>query len=207
MRGAQRQKSSHCPVPSPVPPVPGGMKDRWLCPLGCLVLLELCSWGPPLLKGKGHSHLHPEPACLTDWPLPNAPRATVLHPLPIYIPACSLWCFPPGAPRLIVTPGILRLHWPSCNSARFPCKHFSIRKNPAQIFKVPAFPGLGFPVREAFIVHFSPASHRSPPLLYSFFIFFCLPTLLEVKTFLPVAFQLFKSQVQFIGVQDVLKVI
>ena len=170
------------------------------------MLLDRCSQRLLFLKRMGYRHLHLDLAHITDRLLPNTSEGCGT-PAFYYIRPRFVVSFPQGAPCLIVMAGILRLHWPSCNSARFPCKHFSIRKNPAQIFKVPAFPGLGFPVREAFIVHFSPASHRSPPLLYSFFIFFCLPTLLEVKTFLPVAFQLFKSQVQFIGVQDVLKVI
>ena len=87
LQGAQRQESSHCPVPSPLPPVPRGTKDRQLCPLGRSVIwgplpLDLHFWGPPLLKGMEYCHLPLEPgsrvngaselACLTDWLLPNA---------------------------------------------------------------------------------------------------------------------------------------
>ena len=89
LRGAQRQESSRCPVPSPLPPVPGGTQDRRLCLLGRPgirgpVPLDPRSRGPPLPKGTEDSHLHPlpgsrvkgapEPARLTDWLLPNAPE-------------------------------------------------------------------------------------------------------------------------------------
>ena len=64
-------------MPSSLTLVPGGTQDHWLCLLGRPgirdpVPLDLCSWGPPLPKGTGYSHLHPEPAHLTNWLLPNA---------------------------------------------------------------------------------------------------------------------------------------
>ena len=63
-------------------------------------------------------------------------------------------------------------------------------KNLVWIFKVPASPGLGFPVLEALPT--SPGPRRTPPPLDSFLFYFShLPTLLEVKTLLSVAFQLF----------------
>ena len=66
-----------------------------------------------------------------------------------------------------------------------------------RIFKVPASPGLGFPVLEAPAAHLSPAPQGGggwgvrPPPLDSFLFIFHLPTLLEAKTLLSVAFQLF----------------
>lgn len=67
-------------------------------------------------------------------------------------------------------------------------------KTQAQIFKVLASPGLGFRAPEAFVSPLLPGSRGSPPPLV-FFFFFHLPTLLEVNTFLYVAFQLFSLYV------------
>ena len=74
---------------------PGGMQDHGLCLLGRPrilgpVLLDPQSWGLPLPKGMGHSHFLPLPASrvktapahLTQWLLPNAPRAAALQPFP-----------------------------------------------------------------------------------------------------------------------------
>ena len=130
LQSTQRQERSHCPVPSPLPPVPGGTEDRWLCLLGLPGIqgpapLDLRSWGPPLPKGTGHSHLlsvlgsgvraTPELAYLT-----NAPRSVGLQPFTDIGPRFA-GCFPAGIPSLIVSLGILGLHCPSCGFALFPC--------------------------------------------------------------------------------------
>ena len=64
-----------------------------------------------------------------------------------------------------------------------------------QIFKVPASPGLGFPVLEAFAAWPQPGSSLGPlsHLIIFYFVFFFsrLPTLLAARTLLFVASQLF----------------
>ena len=66
------------------------------------------------------------------------------------------------------------------------------RKNPVQIFKVPTYPGLGFPACGFHCPTLAQglAVLRHLILLY-FILFFCLPTVLEVKTLFSVMFQLF----------------
>ena len=87
--GAQQQESSQFPVPSPLPPIPEGMKDCQLCPpqhpqFQGPVLLDPCSQGLRLLKGTEDNHLHlllgstvksaPELACIPGGLLPNDPE-------------------------------------------------------------------------------------------------------------------------------------
>ena len=63
--------------------------------------------------------------------------------------------------------------------------------NPVWIFKVPSSLGLGFPFLEAFTTGLSLSPRGALPHWILLYIFFCLPTLLEVQTLLYVAFQLF----------------
>ena len=121
--GAQWQESSHFTVLSPLPLIPGGMYDCWFYPLGCLgiqgtVPLDLVSRGPPLLKGMGHSYLCWESACLTNWLLQNTLEGLALQAV-TNIRLLFVVCFPLVAGPLLVTPGIFRLHCPSCDSAQF----------------------------------------------------------------------------------------
>ena len=127
LRGTQQQESSHFPVPSPLPPVPRGMKDSQLCALWCPriqgpVPQDLQFWGLPLSKGTEDNHLHLLPgskvkvalelAVVTVGFFPNALEGCGIQPFPEIRPRFAV-SLPLGAPPLIVTLGILVLHCPS----------------------------------------------------------------------------------------------
>ena len=111
-------------------------------------------WGPLLLKGMEHSHLHPlpcsrikgapVPACIIVRLLPNAPEGC--GTLALYQDLTTVCVeLSPGASTLAVSLGILRLHCSSCDSALFPCcALFQSGKIQVRIFKFPTCQGLAF---------------------------------------------------------------
>ena len=108
-------------------------------------LLELCSQSAAP-KAAGCSPLHSEPPSEL-LPRPCQWRSS---PLPSWTPRCVA-CSPPVHPSSVSDPGRLEAPLPllqfclsSLQSA------FLSGKNPVAICKVPASPGLGFPVLEAF---------------------------------------------------------
>ena len=149
MQGIQQQESSHLRMPSLLPLVPGGVQDCRLCPLGRPgiqgpVPLDPHSQGLLLLKGMGHSYLHPIGFSHLPW------RAEVLQSFTDIEPWFAMG-FPPRRPpsysdsknleaslRLLGFCPILLL------------STFLSGKTLVWIFKVPVSPGLSFPAPEAF---------------------------------------------------------
>lgn len=174
-------------MPSLLPPIP------WECRIAgfvCSVPWDPgpCAAGIRHLQGTDRAQTPPAGAAhLTDLLLPNAPQAKRSSPLPRL--AHSLWCTFPQGPSSHSDLENCRLHCPSCLPfclisllSTFPSGN-----NPGQIFKVCSSPGLGFPVPEALAwLLMVPLPH-----LILLYFFFHLPTLLEVKTLLSVAFLVF----------------
>lgn len=108
-------------------------------------------------------------------------------------PQCVVW-FPPDTPPLLVTWENWGLHCPSWGFSGAPCwALFHLGKIWYRFFTIPASPGMGVPVLEAFPqvlvwLLLLPLPHS---VIFCFILFFCIPTLLEVKTLLSVALQLF----------------
>ena len=161
----------------PTSSCPGGSALSWAVSPGALGF-GVCAAGIVLpglrlLKAAGHSPLRSEP--LPD--LPASPLGRTRHALQSF-PRSILGC---GTLYLGGTSSVsdsgrleapLPLLWfcPSSLLSTFPSW-----KNPVWIFKVPASPGLGFPVPEAFTPGLSPAPRGdpSPPdsfLFYSAFL-------------------------------------
>lgn len=175
------------------------MEDSQLCPLlhpwiQGPVPLDLRSWEPPPPKRMEDSCLHPfsgsrvkavpELVRITSGLLSNVWRAVALQPFTEIRPRFVV-NFPLGDPPVTVTLGILMLHCPSCNSAWFPCQVlFCQGKLRLGFLRFPLLQAWAFRPQRLTPPLFSPAIHSSPPPLYSFLFFFCLPTLLEAKTFL-----------------------
>ena len=182
------QESSRCPVPSLPPPVPGGVHDRGLCPLCTVGSGVLHCWNrTPGARSSGRQ----QGADTSFWSL--TPSA-VFSQMPCRVRAPALYRDRP------TVCGVLS---PMCtfsisDSEKLEASPISLLstfpsgKNPVWIFKVPASPWLGFPVLEAFATCLSlTLCGALPHLILFYFIFFCLPPLLETKSLLSVTFWLF----------------
>ena len=152
--GAPRGRMScRCPVQSPPLLVPGQVQDHGLCPPSALVS-GACAAGirlPGLCLPKVAGHrlffLDPLPAHLAS---PEALLGACSSPLPRS--AFSVWCaLSRGSTSSISDSGTLVAPLPLLQFCPISLlSTFQSGKNSAQIFKIPASPGLGSPVLEAF---------------------------------------------------------
>ena len=160
---------------------PGGLQDPGLCPPVPWdpgpALLGSRTWSRGSLRqqGAGPSAQSPHLSCS-----PGPARRS--SPLPR------------SARRVGALPGAHLLYWgpretggpaaPPALRPGFPAERLSVGKNPVRIFKVPASPGLGFPVPEAFpqALALLLEGQGAPPI--DSFPTPNLPTLLEANTFL-----------------------
>ena len=167
-------------MPSGALPIPRGMQDPGLCPLA--------SWapGPALLEWCLPAVRRPPPgaACSRD-PVKCAPATPA--PSCTWLAGCGL--LSPGCTSSVSAPGNLGAPLPvleSCpSSLRAP---FHLRR----FLKLLLLRGWAFLSWRSLPPALARLLPGAPPSLDSFlFIFFHLPTLLEVQTLLYVAFQLF----------------
>ena len=179
-----------CALPASV--FPGGTQDPGLCPPGPWdprpVLLELRSrgGGPRRQQGTAPSI---QSCCLSFSRGPTG-RTPALYQAQYEV--CG--ALSPGHTSSVSDLGNLEAPLPLlrfCPSSLL--NAFPSGKNLVRIFKVLASPGLGFPVWRLLLPGPSPALHGALPhlILFYFYFFFCLPTLLEAQTLLSLAFQLF----------------
>ena len=115
----------------------------------------------------------------------------MLQPFTGIGPVCGMLSL--GALPLLVILGKLEVPMPLLwVLPSFLAKRFSVREeSDADFLKFLLLGGWAFLSWRLSPPAFSLAPHGAPPPLDSFLFFFCLPTLLEAKTLLSVAFQLF----------------
>ena len=159
-------------MPSLPPPAPGNHRIG-----GCV---HLAPWdpGPVLLESCSQSHGSKGSRCRPLFPESPDPLASPQAGAPaLYgdLPRCAALPYTTSSisdsRRLEVSLPILRFCPVSLLST------FPLGKKPVQIFKVPAYPGLGSPVLEALATLLSPASCGAPPPLdsYLFIYLFIFP--------------------------------